>query len=1736
MRGKIFFSIFLALFILTFFVSGLDIIGGSDVSFTGRASSQSYNVSIYINSAPSLTIVSPLNQTYNSSVIDFNVTADENLDYCTFSLDNWITNYSMTQYSPDYWHYTNGSVSDGSYEARFWCNDSSGLSSDASVNFSVERITGTWDYIEYPEGVYEPYNAGLIGTHLFNFRIKFVDLSASSGDTLECEIKQSDGSIFDVNETLSSTIIDSNYSINYTLQNSDSIDKSAPWKILNCSLYDSSRSLLVSNDSDYYSHNNKSILVHGNTWTKFDGATHDAYLAGLCFLGWPKHYFNNSLYCDYIGDVAFSVSMASSFFVEGYCHDEIDGDLNGDTDCSDRYCRGIPYSCIDHDYAGDPFEGTCTNGVCTDSRTIGGHEISYTYNRYVEPDGTLKVRFDGGDYSTTKPILFAITDLVANDYDNMYGNYTDSYSLPNVSHTATSIVAQDESGYTGDIDMVLWVNLSSGNYSAGNEYNFSLYIVQEGFDLLIAGNPVIIDSSAPSVWDESDIGTSRTNPCSSSVDEDIDYSNNCVDSDCDGELGGTSCDGGAAYCESPEATCYDCFDNDADGNYDCGDSDCDLKAGNYLDLTDLCHYSGEGKSDYDASIYPWTDACADSFNNDQEDGVDCYDVSYCRDRGGSSTTLPCPAYENNSDAWCFDSLDNDYDSSVDCRDQDCLGVSYGGQICSTNESIDINGNVNPYRCFDGFDNDFDGDRDCADKDCVGITYDGFTCLGVEFNYTIWVNNSMVDNAVINASYCADTVDNDGDGPIDCSDSDCKQKFGVCGPCPSYENRTWDACANSRDDNTDGQKDCADTAECDGEIGSKSSGQLCSSAESASLCGDGFDNDADGDVDCADSGCSGASGPEGQVCGAETSDALCNDNEDNDADGDVDCVDSDCYSSSVCSAKGWTSVSCTIVPYTESSNQIASTSINVTNLKRHYVNTDYVISVSGTSSSYESVTLTFGSASSSSDYFPYNASACTLSGDTGSLRWVSSQEEIGQIQDKGSTINGGFSVTLTCPGESSSQEKTYPIGVTNELSGGSTENGEEDIDAAVYENTASSVSSIEVEPYSSGDVDITYGESYSLRAIPSSDSSGICKCLFDIDGNEFNSSDGDCIYSTSALYDDDSYSVSARALDGVNNLGSSGGSTSLNVNVMPKQNTMLIGRSNYPFYNSSKSESVTFASSFSTASSGSISSCFAWVEDSSGSLVTSKSISPTGGSTASCDDSFSTSALSEGLYYIVVNATDEDGDVVTSDKKVFYNCPSYGDSYVGCGRADFDGDGNPDSANCAYGLSYSIDLLLTLNITRLLNVTGENMTISLYPSDSLVYLNQTITNESDVSFTLSNGVYDLQFDTFDNELSAKISGVSIIESTNASVLFDRVNNTDDYQFIYEVDSDLVFSSAEISLDYSNVSYGDVNDLVVYQCSEWNRTLKDCTGTWSALTSTVNTSSMIVSASTSSLTAFAVGEFEEDDGVIVIGGGGGGGGSKALPVELQVDPPALTVNTIVGETKVKKLIVRNVGDNDMGFDVVVEGDIKDFVSTITRIELKAGEQKEVVVLIDAPEKSLLLGNIVFKTRNYRKEVPVVVNIKSQNFLFDIFAKVLGDYKQILPGGVVKVQFDLIEVGAGELVDVTAIYSVRDFYGNLYYEESETFAVLDEKSYVKEFNVSDLGYGKYLVVYEVLYPGEFGTASSQFEVVDVIEKDYTKIVLLITAVFALIVIVWVSRWAYYRRKRVHGRAVKRKHKKLP
>jgi len=155
-------------------------------------------------------------------------------------------------------------------------------------------------------------------------------------------------------------------------------------------------------------------------------------------------------------------------------------------------------------------------------------------------------------------------------------------------------------------------------------------------------------------------------------------------------------------------------------------------------------------------------------------------------------------------------------------------------------------------CGDGIDNDGDGAMDCADSDCSS-------------------------QPICNEFDCTDGIDNEGDGDVDCADADC-----------AADPFCFEADCADGSDNDLGQGDYLTVG--DGLIDCADPDCALDTACFEYACDDLIDNDGDGLSDCADPDCEGVT---------ECVENVCDDNIDDDGDGLLDCLDPDCESNFYC---------------------------------------------------------------------------------------------------------------------------------------------------------------------------------------------------------------------------------------------------------------------------------------------------------------------------------------------------------------------------------------------------------------------------------------------------------------------------------------------------------------------------------------------------------------------------------------------------------------------------------------------------------------------------------------------------------------------------------------------------------------------------------------------------------------------------------------------------------------------
>ena len=236
-------------------------------------------------------------------------------------------------------------------------------------------------------------------------------------------------------------------------------------------------------------------------------------------------------------------------------------------------------------------------------------------------------------------------------------------------------------------------------------------------------------------------------------------------------------------------------------------------------------------------------------------------------------------------------MDDDGNNFVDCQDFGCRNGRFV-TVCD-DESTFPPRRPGEDPCADGLDNDGDGRIDCNDDQCAArdACCTGPTC------------DEITEGTL---ATCSDGLDNDGNGFTDCADFACSrmgtpEAMAFCESLPSEDSIA--ACTNGIDDDGNGFTDCNDfSCSRSDDPAVRAVCESLPNEDTVQACTNGVDDDGNGFTDCGDFSCSMSEDPEvravcactpGRVGGVENTYLCCVDRVDQDENGFADCNDFSC---------------------------------------------------------------------------------------------------------------------------------------------------------------------------------------------------------------------------------------------------------------------------------------------------------------------------------------------------------------------------------------------------------------------------------------------------------------------------------------------------------------------------------------------------------------------------------------------------------------------------------------------------------------------------------------------------------------------------------------------------------------------------------------------------------------------------------------------------------------------------
>jgi hypothetical protein len=259
-----------------------------------------------------------------------------------------------------------------------------------------------------------------------------------------------------------------------------------------------------------------------------------------------------------------------------------------------------------------------------------------------------------------------------------------------------------------------------------------------------------------------------------------------------------------------------------------------------------------------------------------------------------------------------------------------------------------------------------------------------------------------------------------------------------------------------------------------------------------------------------------------------------------------------------------------------------------------------------------------------------------------------------------------------------------------------------------------------------------------------------------------------------------------------------------------------------------------------------------------------------------------------------------------------------------------------------------------------------------------------------------------------------------------------------------------------------------------------------------------------------------------------GGGGGAGFLFPKEDFSVSATTITTKLALGDEEVYLITLKNTGRTNLTIPIQLESLSKYITIPKKEIFLEINDETSIEIGIIAKDVGSFIGQLFMGPSNLQKTIPIILEFISDLVLFDVKMDITREFSEVEAGSDLKTQITLLNVGAPEKVDVFVTYFIKDLRGNIIYEETETFAVLEQISYQKNLPLHEsMLPGNYVAIAEVKYADSFAVSSQLFRVVEprakIVKELFTKNISLLTLI-SIVIVISISFLSYklYSKKR--------------
>ncbi len=461
------------------------------------------------------------------------------------------------------------------------------------------------------------------------------------------------------------------------------------------------------------------------------------------------------------------------------------------------------------------------------------------------------------------------------------------------------------------------------------------------------------------------------------------------------------------------------------------------------------------------------------------------------------------------------------------------------------------------------------------------------------------------------------------------------------------------------------------------------------------------------------------------------------------------------------------------------------------------------------------------------------------------------------------------------------------------------------------------------------------------------------------------------------------------------------------------------------------------------------------------------------------------------------------------------------------------NGNNFSVSNSFNVTEGFHTIYLFANNSLGSLLIENISFTINLSKLLIDYDFWFTGESsscnDFNKTSFEDLQSLNYIFFENNYGK----INFSEAVNVS---NDINFSDSF---VGLDENIIISSNRIFVNSTALPNFDKSAVLdLYGLSFSNpRILKDGEVCLDCVIISYSGGNLKFSAS--GIGVYSAEETPEDSGetpsTSTTGSGGGGGEIIYLSKnKIILDKEFIKVFLKQGETVSDKLIIKNNHDLNLNFSVEVQGVRSLIKLNETFFEIGAGEEYVLNIDFLAPEyvePNLYFGKLILKTGSIKKEINMIIEIVSKSALFDIEIIFPTQFEEIYAGDEIVFITKLTNLGEFKKADVVLTYMIKDFEGNTFVLETDSFAVETQASHPKTLRVPDnLPSGDYLVYVRLDYGGFTASASHQFKVKPLFSLDFgtLEIVLIIAIIAVMILLIFF----YFRSKR----RLKREFEEIP